>query len=229
MKRVLISVAAFSLVAFLISLLIFIVDTVSSFVGIPINIKDYKIDFMFSTSNKCIQAMAGLAFVICRRDELEKTKKYPPRSFYLNLFQQYDFFERTGQMQITPPVQVIYALRQAIKEYFEEGTENRYKRYSGNWKILRAGLKRRGFKFLLDEKDESHMLMTILEPEDPNYDFDRMHDLLYERGFTIYPGKLGDKKTFRLANMGAINEGDIEHFLMALDETLKEMDVTLKG
>ena len=208
---------------------VFIVDTISSFAGVPIDIKDCKIDFMMSTSNKCIQGMAGLSFVICRRQELEKMKDYPKKSFYLNLYQQYDYFEKKGEMRFTPPVQVTYALRQAIKEYFKEGGENRYKRYTQNWKTLRKGLQEIGFKFLLTEGDESHILITILEPEDLNYNFDKMHDLLYEKGFTIYPGKIGKKGTFRLANMGAIDYKDIEGFLVALKDTLRQMGVNLSG
>lgn len=205
---------------------VFVVDTISSFAGVPIDMKDYKIDFMMSTSNKCIQGMAGLAFVICRKDELEKTKNYPKRSFYLNLYQQYDYFEKKRQMQFTAPVQTTYALRQAIKEYFEEGAENRYKRYTNNWKILRKGLQEMGFRFLLKEKEESHILTTILEPKNPSFSFEELHDLLYERGFTIYPGKIGKRDTFRLANMGAIDYRDIERFLIALRETLNEIRIT---
>jgi len=163
---------------------IFVVDTISSFAGIPIDIKGYRIDFMFSTSNKCIQGMPGLAFVVCAKDQLAKTKSYPPRSFYLNLYQQYEYFEKKGQMRFTPPVQAIYALKQAIKEYFEEGEENRYRRYTQNWRTLREGLQEIGFEFLLREGNESHLLTTILEPEDRNYSFDKMHDLLYDKGFT---------------------------------------------
>ena len=207
---------------------IFIVDTVSSFAGIPIDIKDYKIDFIFSTSNKCIQGMAGLAFVVCRKDELEKIKNYPPRSFYLNLYQQYDYFEKKGQMQFTSPVQVAYALRQAIKEYFKEGEENRYKRYTKNWQTLKKGLKKMGFRFLLKEEEESHILTTVLDPKDPNYNFDKMHDLLYKKGFTIYPGKIGKKNTFRLANMGAINYKDIKRFLIVSKNILDKMGISCK-
>lgn len=205
----------------------FIVDTISSFAGMPLDIKDLKIDFIFSTSNKCIQGMAGLAFVICKKDQLQKTKDYPPRSFYLNLYQQYDYFERKAQMQFTPPVQLIYALKQAIAEYFEEGEVNRFKRYTRSWQSLRQGLEEMGFKLLLKEGENSHILTTILEPEDPNFDFSKMHDLLYEKGFTIYPGKLGKKRTFRIANMGAIDYHDMKGFLEALKNVLTEMRVGL--
>jgi len=205
----------------------FIVDTISSFAGIPINIKDCEIDFMFSTSNKCIQGMPGLAFVICRRNKLERTKNYPRMSFYLNLYQQFDYFERTGQMRFTPPVQVIYALRQAIKEFFEEGVIKRWKRYTENWETLRAGLQEMGFEFLIKPEQESRLLTTILAPKDPKYDFQEMHDLLYERGFTIYPGKLLRNETFRIANIGAINQNDIRDFIKSLKAVLTEMRVNL--
>lgn len=196
----------------------FIVDAISSYAGIPININEYNIDFLMATSNKCIQGMAGIAFIICRKDELEKIKNYPKRSFYLDLYDQYKYLEETGQTQFTPPVQTMYALRQAIKEYFEEGEENRYMRYSENWKVLRKGLLDMGFKLLLNEDDESHILLTVFEPNNQNYSFENMHNFLYERGFTIYPGKIGNKKTFRLANMGDIDVRDIKKFLVVLNE-----------
>lgn len=202
--------------------IVFIVDSISSFAGIPIDIQEFNIDFMMSTSNKCIQGIAGIAFVICKIAELEKIKNYPARSFYLNLYNQYKYIEETGQTPFTPPVQVVYALRQAIKEYFEEGEENRYRRYAENYEILKNGLMKMGFKFLLDEKDESKILMTIYEPDTPAYNFDEMHDFLYKRGFTIYPGKITDKKTFRLASMGAIYPEDISNFIKSLKDFLEK-------
>lgn len=202
---------------------VFIVDTISSFAGIPIDIKDCKIDFMMSTSNKCIQGMAGVAFIICKKTELEKLKDYPPRSYYLNLYNQYQYFEKTGQSQFTPPVQILYALKQAIKEYFKEGGANRYQRYTENWKVLRKGLLDLGFKLFHEADDESHILLTVYDPELPNYNFEAMHDYLYTRGFTIYPGKIGNKNTFRLANMGEITVKDIRKFLKALAAYLKSI------
>lgn len=207
---------------------VFIVDTISSFAGIPINIKEYNIDFMMSTSNKCIQGMPGVSFVICKRQEIEKTRDYPKRSFYLNLYCQYEYLEKNGEMQFTAPVQTIYALRQAIKEYFEEGGENRYNRYTKNWKVLRQGLLDMGLKLFLKEEVESHLLTTILYPDNPNFDFEILHDQLYKKGFTIYPGKIGYKNTFRIANIGAIDYRDIENFLQNLREVLTQMN-TIKG
>ncbi len=206
----------------------FIVDAISSFGGIDIDVQKDCIDYLIAVSNKCIQGMPGVSFVICKRNEIEKLNDYQPRSFYLNLYQQYKHFETKGEMQFTPPVQVIYALKQALDEYFKEGGSQRFKRYRNNHDVLIMGLERLGFRLLIDKSARSYLLTTIIEPDHPNYDFHLMHDLLLQKGFTIYPGKLGKKATFRVANMGDINSQDMEAFIQALEATMITMHVALK-
>jgi len=203
----------------------FIADAISSYGAIPIHIQNDGIDFLISTSNKCIQGMAGLVFVICALKSLDNIRINPRRSFYLNLVSQYDCFEKSGEMQFTPPVQVIYALRRALDEFFLEGIEGRYKRYTENWRVLRSGLEEMDFQFLLKPEWESHILLTVLEPKNPHFNFELLHDKLYEKGFTIYPGKLDSLDTFRLANMGAIDKNDIKDFLHCMRGILGEMGV----
>jgi 2-aminoethylphosphonate aminotransferase len=207
----------------------FLVDAMSSFAGVPIDVRRDGVDFLVSSSNKCIQGMAGLSFVIARRSRLDALKPYPRRSLYLDLHSQYAYLEAHGQMPFTAPVQVVYALRQAIREYFAEGGLNRARRYTANWRTLRAGLQAMGFRFLLPAEQESHILTTILEPDHPRFDFDRMHDRLFDLGFTVYPGKLGNRKCFRLANMGDLRPRDIRAFLKALAGVLKRMGVTMEA
>lgn len=208
---------------------VFIVDAISSFAGIPFSIDTYHIDFLISTPNKCLQGLPGMGFVICKKSEIEKIKNYPKRSFYLDLWSQYEYLEKKKQTQFTPPVQAIYALQQAIKEFYDEGAENRYKRYQKNFDTLIAGLKERGFHlFLAGDVEQSPLLVTILEPEHQNFNFKVFHDKLYSRGFTIYPGKLKDEPTFRLGVLGAIDHHDIKNFLKALDDVLDEMHISLK-
>lgn len=202
---------------------LFIVDTISSFAGIPLDVKSDQIDFMVSTSNKCLQGMAGISFAIAKTSELLKLKDYPRRNFYLSLYDQHDFFSKSLQMRFTPPVQTMYALRKAIDELLSEGLQNRIARYTRNWKVLRKGLEDLGLKILTRPEEESHLLVTIHYPEIPGFDFDRLHDELYKRSFTIYPGKIGALNTFRLAVMGAIDEADIRNFLDALSDVLSKM------
>jgi len=204
-----------------------IVDAISSLGGVPVDVQEQQIDYLLSTSNKCLQGMAGLAWVICRREALERSRQLPRRSFYLNLYQQYEHFEATGQMQFTPPVQVVYALAQAIREFWQEGVAARFQRYRRNWQTLMAGLQELGFQTLLPLERQSPLLTTVLEPTDSRYSFDRLHDGLYARGFTIYPGKMQDNATFRLANLGALDADDIRAFLAALREVLGELGVAL--
>ena len=206
---------------------VFIVDAISSFAGIPFSVKECNIDFMISTSNKCIQGMPGVFFIISKKIELEKLKEYPKKSFYLNLYLNYEYFKKNNQTPFTPPVQTIYALRKAIDEFFKEGAENRHRRYMENNKILVEGMENLGFKRALKNLKESGLLTTFWEPVNDNYTFEKMHDLIYKKGFTIYPGKIKEK-TFRLANIGNINSDDIKTFLKVMDETLKEMNLTLK-
>lgn len=204
-----------------------IVDTISSYAGMPLNIKEYNLEFISSTSNKCIQGMPGLAFVIARKESLNKLEPNR-RSFYLDLLSQHIYFEKTRQTQFTPPVQVIYALRKAIDEYFIETEEGRSKRYRENWQLLYDGVLKIGFKPLLPLEQESKILTAFCEPQDSNYSFDTMHDYLYERGFTIYPGKGAKKDTFRLSILGDLYPNDIKDFLVVLENYVNENKIVFK-
>ncbi|NOQ22966.1 MAG: 2-aminoethylphosphonate--pyruvate transaminase [Candidatus Aegiribacteria sp.] len=201
-----------------------IVDTISSYAGIPIDLRINDYDYIVSTANKNIQGMAGVSFVICK-NSLLNGRAPAGRSYYLNLYQQYAFLKNSGQMQFTPPVQVIYALYQAVKEYFLEGAENRFKRYRENWQILINGLLEMGFKLLLPLEHQSGLLTAILDPQDKNYHFNEMHDYLYHRGYTIYPGKGAKESTFRIANIGEIYSTDIKDFLNNLKSYLNQYDI----
>ena len=192
-----------------------IVDCMSSYAGIPIDVKKWGAEYIISSSNKCIQGMPGMVFVIFKKDLLYKLKEQK-RSYYLDLHSQYTGFEKTGQMQFTPPVQVAYALRQAIDEYFVEGETGRWSRYSENWDTLYKGLQQLNFSFLLPLEQQSKILLAIIEPSHPKYDFNAMHDFLYARGYTIYPGKGAKEATFRLSILGDLHKRDIEGFLQEL-------------
>lgn len=197
-----------------------IVDAMSSFAGIDIDVERDHVDYLVSSSNKCIQGMAGISFVIARLENLKQTKNIK-RNFYFNLLANYEYLNKNKQFLFTPPVQTLYALRQAINEYFAEGAHNRYARYASMYDIMAARLKELGFKFLVEEKHHAKLLTAILDPQSPNYSFNGMHDFLIERGFTIYPGKVGNINTFRLSNIGEIYPSDIKDFLVAFEEYLK--------
>ena len=202
-----------------------IVDIVSAYGGMPINLEKLGIDFASTTSNKHIGGMAGVGIVICRRSELLKQKEWPMRSYYLNLFDQYKYFLETKQTRFTPPVQTFYALRQAITETKVETIEKRYERFTACWKILVKALKEIGLKMLVAEENQSHFITAILIPETPEYSFTALHDYAKSLGFTIYPGKLGNIDTFRIANMGDIKPEEMTHFTCVLRDYMHSIGV----
>ena len=198
-----------------------IVDAVSAFAAIPIDMNRNCIDFMASTSNKNIQGMAGVAFVFCRKDSLEKTSGYPMRNFYLNLWSQYAYFKKTKQTRFTPPVQALYTLRQAIIETKIETIEGRYARYTACWMELVQMVKKIGLKMLVPEKAQSRLITAIIDPASPAYNFNDLHSLSRKNYFTIYPGKLSDANTFRIANIGDIQPEEMKRFTKVLESYMK--------
>jgi len=195
-----------------------IVDAMSSFAGIPIDMDEMNIKYLASSSNKCIQGMAGISFVIANKESLEKTKNIKPRNLYLNVYKQYSYFKDNYQMRFTPPVQVLYALKQAIIEAKEETIEKRYERYKECCKILWDGLDKLKLRMLVNEKASSMLLTSIVEPQIEGYSFDDLHDYLYNKGFTIYPGKVCSENTFRIANIGQIYPENMNKFIEILEE-----------
>ncbi len=206
---------------------IFVVDTTSTLAMLPIDIEKDNIDFCMASAQKGLMAMAGLSFVIGNRAEIEKSKNYPTRSYYCNLYLQYDYFEKTGQMHFTPPVQTIYSTIQALKEYFEEGEMPKWERHKRVWEAIHKGIKELGFKDAIKKELQAGLVVSVLYPDDNNWDFKKIHDYCYERGFTIYPGKMSDSKTFRLCSLGAIDVKDIENFFVVLKEALELYDIAV--
>ncbi|MFD2443903.1 2-aminoethylphosphonate aminotransferase [Bacillus sp. CGMCC 1.16607] len=200
-----------------------IVDAMSSYAAIPIDMNSMNISYLVASSNKNLQGMAGVSFVIADKTEIEKTKTIKPRNLYLHLFEQYRYFIETNQMRFTPPVQTLYALKQAILETKWEGIQNRYVRYSQSWETLIHGINRLGLAHLIHPKDHSKIITTIIEPSHPNYQFNKMHDFFYKNGFTIYPGKLEKKNTFRVANIGDLTHLDMERFISLLEQYLDSL------
>ncbi|MGG2090009.1 2-aminoethylphosphonate aminotransferase [Priestia aryabhattai] len=200
-----------------------IVDAMSSYAAVPIDMKKMNISYLAASANKNLQGMAGVSFVIANKDRLEKTEQMKPRNLYLHLYDQYRYFQMNKQMRFTPPVQTMYALKQAIIETQWEGIEKRYERYSKSWTTLTDGITRLGLTYLVPETHHSKIITSIIEPSDKKYNFDIMHDFFYKQGFTIYPGKVDKLETFRIANIGDITYRDIERFLHLLEQYLKAL------
>jgi 2-aminoethylphosphonate-pyruvate transaminase len=206
---------------------VFVVDTISTYGLIPFDIEEENIDFCMSSAQKGLCGMTGVSWTVGKIEEIEKSKDYPKRSYYCNLFMQYDFFNRVGEMHFTPPVQTVYALKQAIKEYREEGEQARYQRITQCSGAIHKGLGEIGLDTVIDREIQGHLVVTVKAPEGDKFDFFKLHDYCYERGFTIYPGKMFGLETFRLCNLGLITPTDIEDFFVVAKEAFKEMGYTI--
>ena len=206
---------------------IFISDTTSSLGMIPFDIVKDNVDFCMASAQKGLMAMSGLSFIIGKTDIIKASKDYPTRSYYCNLYLQYEYFEKTGEMHFTPPVQTIYATIQALKEYFEVGEDAKFARHREVNEAIHKGLDELGFETVIDPKIESGLVVSVKYPDDPNWSFEKVHDYCYERGFTIYPGKISTTNTFRLCALGTIVPKDVEDFFVVLKDALKEYDIHL--
>lgn len=206
---------------------VFTVDTTSTYAMRPIDIERDNIDFCMASAQKGLMAMTGLSFIVGNTEIIQRSADYPKRSYYCNLYLQYHFFETTGEMHFTPPVQTIYAARQALDEYFAEGETAKWQRHLSVFEAIHTGLERLGFQDIIRRELQAGLVVSVKYPDDSNWDFEKVHDYCYERGFTIYPGKVSTQDTFRLCALGAITAEDIEDFFIVLEEALRAYDIQI--
>jgi 2-aminoethylphosphonate aminotransferase len=195
-----------------------IADAMSSFAGVPLSLRAEPVDFLLSSANKCLQGMPGVSLVIGRRAAIAASAANG-RTYALNLARH----ERSlaeGQFPFTPPVQVVYALARALEETLAETVAARAARYRACYEVMLAGLLALGFEPLLPRELHSGLLTAFHTPVWPGFTFARLHDFLYARDITLYPGRLPGADTFRVANLGAITPDDLRTFVAAVREFL---------
>jgi len=203
----------------------YIVDAMSSFGAIPINVKESFIDFLISSSNKCIEGVPGFSFVITNKEKLMEAEG-KARSLVLDLYAQWKGLEFDGQFRFTPPTHVILAFDQALKELeIEGGIDGRAHRYKENYQKLIAGMRSLGFQEYLEPEKQGYIITSFLYPQHPNFSFKAFYKKLNDKGYVIYPGKLSHADCFRIGNIGKIYGDDIDLLLDAIKEVLQEMEV----
>jgi 2-aminoethylphosphonate-pyruvate transaminase len=204
-----------------------IVDAMSSFGAIPIDLEACGVDFLISSANKCIEGVPGFSFVICRRNALLACEGYA-RSLSLDLLGQFKAFEKNGQFRYTPPTHSILAFDQALRELDQEGgVAARGARYRRNHETLVRGMKALGFRVYLDPAVQSYIITSFYFPDEPKFTFDQFYRRLSDKGFIIYPGKISQADTFRIGSIGRLFESDMRALLLAIGETVKEMEIKL--
>jgi len=202
-----------------------IVDTVTSFVGTPVEVDKWGLDAVYTGSQKCLSCIPGLSPVTFSQKALEKLdqRKTPVQSWFLDisLIKNYwgDGEKRTYHH--TAPVNSLYALYESLLLVKEEGLENCWERHAKNHLRLKEGLSKLGLEFLVDEKERTPQLNAITVPEGVDEEKVRM-TLLNEFNLEIGAG-LGPLagKIWRIGLMGySSREEKVDFLLECLKKTL---------
>lgn len=206
-----------------------LIDSMSAFGALPLDAREVTFDAVAASSNKCIQGVPGLGFVLARKTALEETKGNAT-TLVLDLFDQHQAISKTGQYRFTPPIHVIVAFHRALEEFWAEGgVAGRGERYSENARILIDGMERLGFETLLPRARQAPIIITFRMPADGAFAFQRFYDALKDRGYVIYPGKLTVADSFRIGCIGDLHAQDMSAFVATVAEVLDEMGVGLKS
>lgn len=202
-----------------------LIDSMSAFGAVDLRPTEIRFEAMVSSANKCIEGVPGFGFVIARRQELEAAKGNS-HSLSLDVHAQWSHMEKTGQWRFTPPTHVVAAFLEALKAHqVEGGVAGRGGRYAGNRDVLVTGMRELGFETLLQNRWLSPIIVTFFCPADEKFVFDRFYDLMKDKGFIIYPGKLTVVDSFRIGCIGQIDEHVMQQVVTAARDSLAEMGV----
>ena len=200
---------------------ILIVDAMSSFVGMPMDVGEISIDYLVTSSNKCIQGVPGFGIVIAKRATLERTEGNV-RSLCMDLYDQWRVMDKSGKWRYTSPTHVVRAFYQALNELEAEGgVTARYARYSEIHRILVNGMRSLGFETLLSDNLQSPIITSFLYPNE-NFDFTAFYEAVKARGFVLYPGKISAADTFRIGNIGEVYPDDMKRLIEVVEEVVKQ-------
>ncbi|HEX9447613.1 MAG TPA: 2-aminoethylphosphonate--pyruvate transaminase [Dongiaceae bacterium] len=202
-----------------------LIDAMSAFGALPLDSRTIPFDAVAASSNKCIEGVPGLGFVLCRETAL-KSCKGNAHALVLDLYDQWQVIESTKQYRFTPPIHCIVAFHQALAEHAAEGgVAGRGARYRANCKILVDGMRALGFETLLPDHLQAPIIVTFHMPADPKFDFQRFYDMLREHNYVIYPGKLTVADSFRIGCIGRLGAAEMTGALAAVKAVMAELGV----
>jgi 2-aminoethylphosphonate-pyruvate transaminase len=206
----------------------YVVDAMSSFGAVPIDLEACGIDYLISSANKCLEGVPGFSLVLCRRAALLATEGWA-RSLSLDLLGQLKGFEKNGQFRYTPPTHSLLAFEQALRELAQEGgVTARGGRYQRNHAVLIEGMRRLGFRPYLRPEVQSCLITAFHFLRNSRFTFLEFYQRLSDKGFIIYPGKISQVDLFRIGTIGRIFDSDIQALLAAIRVTLEDMGIPVE-
>jgi 2-aminoethylphosphonate-pyruvate transaminase len=203
-----------------------LIDSMSAFGAVPLDVRQIACEAFVSSANKCIEGVPGFGFVIARKSALAEAKGRS-HSLALDLYDQWDVMNRTGQWRFTPPTHTVAAFIEALRLFrLEGGQAARLARYANNRDVLVAGMQALGFEPLLNAHWRSPIIVTFFSPAHPSFEFARFYELMKQQGFVIYPGKLTVVDSFRIGCIGQVDEHVMRRVVEACEQALRTMGVT---
>nr|WP_225879847.1 alanine--glyoxylate aminotransferase family protein [Abyssogena phaseoliformis symbiont] len=202
-----------------------IIDTVTSLGGTELRVDEWKIDAIYSGTQKCLSAMPGISPISFGERAIKKlnTRKTPVSSWFLDLNLVMGYWGEGAKRTYhhTVPVNTLYGLHESLVMILEEGIENSWARHQKNHELLRDGLEAMGINFLVNKKDRLPQLNSVFIPEgvdDAQVRTTLLNDYNLEigAGLGAYAGKV-----WRIGLMGyASRKENIVLCLSALEEIL---------
>ena len=206
-----------------------IVDSMSAFGAVPVDVEEIPFEALVSSANKCIEGVPGFGFILARKEALEAAQGNS-HSLSLDVYDQWSYMNKTGQWRFTPPTHTVVAFLEALRLHEAEGgVAGRLARYSSNRDILVEGMRGLGFETLLEDEWLSPIITTFFSPDDPKFDFTQFYNEIKKRGFIIYPGKLTVADSFRVGCIGALDNQVMGGVIQAVQESCKAMGVVNFG
>jgi 2-aminoethylphosphonate-pyruvate transaminase len=202
-----------------------LIDSMSAFGAVPLDVRHLQCEAFVSSANKCIEGVPGFGFVIARKSALQEAKGRS-HSLSLDVYDQWDVMNRTGQWRFTPPTHTVAAFIEALRLHaIEGGQPGRLARYANNRDVLVAGMQELGFEPLLDAHWRSPIIVTFFAPANPAFRFEQFYELMKQQGFIIYPGKLTVVDSFRVGCIGQVDADVMRRVVVASAQALRTMGV----
>lgn len=202
-----------------------IVDAMSSFGALDIDVRSMPFDALVAASGKCLEGVPGMGFVIAKRSVLEASGGNS-HSLAMDLHDQYAYMQKTTQWRFTPPTHVVAALRAAVDQFLAEGGQPaRGERYRKNCRTLVEGMASLGFRPFLAPEIQAPVIVTFHAPADSKYDFQTFYAAVRERGYILYPGKLTQIDTFRVGCIGAVDDNEMRNVVTAIGQSLASLGI----
>jgi alanine-glyoxylate transaminase/serine-glyoxylate transaminase/serine-pyruvate transaminase len=208
-----------------------VVDAVATLCGTPLNVDRQRIDLCFSGTQKAISAPPGMSPITVgpRMEEVLRARKTPVQSWYFDLTTTMNFWGKDRTYHHTPPISIVFALREALRIVFEEGLEGSWQRHRQNQLALIAGLEALGVQlFVPNPNDRLPTVTSVYVPKSVE-DGRVRRQLLDEFGIEI-AGGIGPLKgkIWRIGLMGYVSQAKhILFFLAALEKVLLDQGLSV--